>query len=128
MDWTLAATDWTFGDVLWAMVAFFFWFIFIWMFIGVFSDIFRRDDLSGGAKAGWIFLICVLPFLGILIYMIARPKMTEQDKRMLAEAEERRRRLEGYSTADEIAKLTKLHDEGQISAEEYDRLKGRAMV
>jgi uncharacterized membrane protein len=128
MGGTLAATDWSFGDVLWAMVAFFFWFVFIWMFIGVFSDIFRRDDLSGGAKAGWIFLICVLPFLGILIYMIARPKMTEQDKQMLAEAEERRRRLEGYSTADEIAKLTKLHNEGQISAEEYDRLKARAMI
>jgi uncharacterized membrane protein len=128
MDWTLAATDWTFGDVLWAMVAFFFWFIFIWMFIAVFSDIFRRDDLSGGAKAGWIFLICVLPFLGILVYMIARPKMTDQDRRMLDEAEERRRRLEGYSTADEIAKLTKLHDDGQISSEEYDRLKARAMI
>jgi hypothetical protein len=128
MDWTLAATDWTFGDVLWAMVAFFFWFIFIWMFIAVFSDIFRRDDLSGGAKAGWILLICVLPFLGILVYMIARPKMTDQDRRMLDEAEERRRRLEGYSTADEIAKLTKLHDDGQISSEEYDRLKARAMI
>ncbi|MGH2636614.1 MAG: SHOCT domain-containing protein [Actinomycetota bacterium] len=120
--------DWSFGDFLWAMIVFFFWFMFIWMFIGVFSDIFRRNDLSGGAKAGWIILLVLLPFLGILIYMIARPKMTEQDKQMLAEAHEQQRRLEGYSSADEIAKLAKLRDEGKISAEEYERLKSKAMM
>jgi Short C-terminal domain/Phospholipase_D-nuclease N-terminal len=120
--------DWTFGDVLWAMVAFFFWFLFIWMFIAVFGDIFRRDDLSGWGKAGWIALICVLPFLGILIYMIARPKMTEQDRRMMAEAEEQRRRLEGYSAAEEIEKLSRLRDSGEISAQEYEKLKARALV
>ena len=80
----MLAYEWTFGSVLWAMVVFFFWFMLIWMFIGVFADIFRRNDLSGWAKAGWIFLICVMPFLGILIYMIARPKMTEQDAEILA--------------------------------------------
>jgi hypothetical protein len=119
--------DWSFGDVLWSMVVFFFWFMFIWMFIAVFSDIFRRDDISGGAKAGWIFLIVILPFLGILIYVIARPKMTEQDKRMMSEAQEAQRRATGYSAADEIAKLAKLRDEGQISAEEYERLKAQAL-
>jgi len=120
--------DWTFGDVLWALVAFFFWFVFIWMFIGVFSDVFRRDDLSGWAKAGWILLICVLPFLGILIYTIARPRMTDQDRRLVAEAEEQERRLRGYSPADEISKLTRLRDTGEISAQEYERLKARALV
>jgi hypothetical protein len=45
----------------------------IWIFIAVFADIFRRNDLSGGAKAGWILLIFVLPFLGALIYVVARP-------------------------------------------------------
>ena len=53
--------------MLWAMLAFLFWFMIIWMFIGVFADIFRRNDLSGGAKAGWLLLLFVLPFLGILI-------------------------------------------------------------
>jgi hypothetical protein len=67
------AAFWTFGTFLWGMVAFFFWFVFIWMFISAFADIFRRRDLSGWAKAGWIFLIAVLPLLGILIYVIARP-------------------------------------------------------
>jgi hypothetical protein len=119
--------DWSFGDVLWSMVVFFFWFMFIWMFIAVFGDIFRRDDLSGGGKAGWILLIVILPFLGILIYMIARPKMTEQDRRMIEESQEAQRRATGYSAADEVAKLAKLRDDGQISAEEYERLKAKAI-
>ena len=120
--------DWDFGTVLWTMLAFFFWMMFIWMFIAVFADIFRRDDVSGCGKAGWILLIVALPLLGILIYMIARPKMTEQDRRMMAEAQEQQRRVAGYSAADEIAKLAKLRDDGQISAEEYENLKARALA
>jgi hypothetical protein len=124
----MLATEWSFGSFLWATVVFFFWFIFIWMFITIFADIFRRDDLSGGAKAGWIILIVLVPFLGILIYMIARPKMTEQDKEMLAAAQEQRRRLEGYSAADEIAKLATLRDEGKITPEEYEAMKAKALL
>jgi hypothetical protein len=116
------------GDVLWAMLVFFFWFMAIWLFIAIFGDIFRREDLSGWGKAGWIFLIFILPFIGILIYMIARPKMTEQDRRMAQEANERQRRLSGYSAADEVAKLAALRDAGQITAEEYEEMKRRAML
>ncbi len=65
------------GGVLWTMLAFFFWFMLIWMFIAVFADIFRRRDLSGAAKAGWTLLIFLLPLLGILIYMIARPSIDD---------------------------------------------------
>jgi len=124
----MLATEWSFGSFLWATIVFFFWFIFIWMFITIFADIFRRDDLSGGAKAGWIILIVLVPFLGILIYMIARPKMTEQDREMLAAAQEQRRRLEGYSAADEIAKLATLRDEGKITPEEYEAMKAKALL
>jgi hypothetical protein len=116
------------GEVLWAMLAFFFWFMIIWMFIGVFADIFRRNDLTGWAKAGWLLLIFILPFLGILIYMIARPKMTEQDKQMLAEQQEMQRRMSGVSSADDIAKAAKLLDEGKITQEEFDKLKARALA
>ena len=123
----LIATEWSLGSVIWAMVVFFFWFMFIWMFIAIFADIFRRNDIGGGAKAGWIILICILPFLGILIYVIARPKMTEQDRQMMMEAQEQQRRLQGYSAADEVAKLAALRDEGKISAEEYETMKQRAM-
>ena len=116
----MLAYEWTFGSVLWAMVVFFFWFMLIWMFIAVFADIFRRNDLSGGMKAFWIILIFIIPLIGILIYVIARPKMTEQDKEMMARANEAQRRVEGYSAADEVAKLAKLRDEGKITAEEYE--------
>ena len=73
------------GEWLWAMAVFFFWFMAIWIFIQIFADIFHRRDLSGAAKAGWIILLIVLPFLGALIYMIVRPKMTEQDREDIAE-------------------------------------------
>ena len=124
----MLATEWSFGNVLWTMIVFFFWFMFIWMFIAIFADIFRRDDISGGVKAGWIILIVILPFIGILIYMIARPKMTEQDRQMLAEVQEQQRRAAGYSAADEVAKLAKLRDEGKITAEEYEAQKAKALL
>jgi uncharacterized membrane protein len=116
------------GDILWAMLAFFFWFMVIWIFIGVFADIFRRNDLSGVAKGGWILLFFILPFFGLLIYMIARPKMTAQDKEMMEQMQEAQRRASGYSAADEVAKLAKLRDSGEITAEQYEEMKKRAML
>ena len=124
----MLATEWNLGSVFVAMIYFFFIFMLIWMFIAVFADIFRRNDIHGGAKAMWIILIFVIPLIGILIYMIARPKMTEQDKEMMAAAQEAQRRVEGYSAADEVAKLAKLRDEGKITAEEYEEQKKRAMM
>ncbi len=82
----------SFGEFLWGMVIFFFWVMYIWMFIAVFGDIFRRDDLSGWLKAGWIFLIFIIPLLGILLYLITRPKMTAQDQQMMEAMQERERR------------------------------------
>jgi flagellar biosynthesis/type III secretory pathway M-ring protein FliF/YscJ len=120
--------DYSFGDFFWTMIAFFFWFMFIWIFITVFADIFHRNDIHGGAKAGWIILIVILPFIGILIYLIARPKMTEQDKQEREQALTVQQRVEGYSAADEVAKLAKLRDAGTISPEEYEELKRRAMM
>ena len=124
----MVGTEWTFGSVLWVMIEFFFIFLLIWMFIAVFADIFRRNDLSGWGKAGWILLIFIIPLIGILIYVIARPKMTEQDKEMMEKAQEAQRRIEGYSPADEVAKLAKLRDEGKITAEEYEDMKKKAMM
>jgi hypothetical protein len=109
-------------------VVFFFWFMAIWIFITIFADIFRRNDIHGGAKAGWILLIFLVPFLGALIYIIARPKMTEQDRQMMEQAVEAQRRVEGYSAADEVAKLAKLRDSGEITAAEYEDMKKKAML
>jgi len=122
------ATEWSFGNVMLSMLALFFWVMAIWIFIAIFADIFRRNDLSGFAKAGWIFLIFIVPFLGALIYVIARPKMTAQDKEMMEHAQEAQRRVQGYSPADEISKLAELRDKGEISADEYNDLKRKATM
>ena len=124
----MLATEWNVGNVLWTMLVLFFWVMAIWIFIAIFADIFRRNDISGWAKAGWIFLIFIVPFLGALIYIIARPKMTAQDKEMMEQAQEAQRRIEGYSAADEIAKLAALRDKGEISADEYNDLKRKATM
>jgi hypothetical protein len=118
----------TFGEILWSMLVFFFWFMAIWIFITIFADIFRRRDLSGWGKAGWIFLIFIVPFLGALIYLIARPKMTAQDKEDMERAQEAQRRLSGYSAAAEIEKLSKLRDAGEITAEEFEEAKRKALI
>ena len=87
--------EWNLGDLFWGMLVFFFWFMAISVFIGVFADIFRRNDLSGAAKAGWLLLIFVLPFLGALIYMTARPAMTEQDRERMQQMSAAERRASG---------------------------------
>ena len=73
----MLAAEWNLGSVLWAMVAFMFWIMAIWLFIALFTDIFRRKDISGAAKAGWILLIFILPLIGSLIYISARPNDLE---------------------------------------------------
>jgi hypothetical protein len=117
---------WQFGEVLVYGFFIFIWMMVIWMFIAVFADIFRRRDHSGFAKAGWIFLIFVLPLLGILIYMIARPKdaTAEQD----AEIRAAQRRAAGYSATEEIAQAQQLLQSGAITQEEFNQIKARAMA
>ena len=120
--------QWGTGSVLWAMAVFFFWMIYIWIFITVFADIFRRNDIHGWAKAGWIIFLIFIPLIGLLVYVIARPKMTEQDKQLMEEAEARQKRMAGYSAAEEIAKAQQLKDSGAISEEEFQEPKRKAMV
>ena len=116
----------SFWDVVVWIVIVWFWAMVIWMFITVFADIFRRRDLSGIAKAFWIFLIFILPLLGILIYFIARPAdaTAEQDAEMIAQA----RRASGYSATAEIEKAQQLLTAGTISQAEFDAIKARALA
>lgn len=116
------------GELLWGMLVFFFLFMAIWIFIHIFADIFHRDNLTGWGKAGWIVLIFIIPFIGALIYLIARPKDTEQDRRDAEAAMEAQRRLSGQSSSDEIAKAAALRDSGEITAEEYEAIKKRALM
>ncbi len=115
----------TFLEVVAWIVIVFFWMLAIWMFIAIFGDIFRRRDMSGFAKAGWIFLIFVVPFLGALIYIIARPPMAtyEQDMEMIAQ----QKRAMGVTATDEIAKASELLKAGTINQAEFDAIKARAL-
>ena len=117
----------TFLDVFWYMLLFFLWIMFFWIFISVVADIFRRDDIDGWKKAGWLLLILVVPLLGILIYVIARPKMTAQDVAMMTRAEAAQQAAAGVSTADELAKLKELHNQGVLNDSEYECLKQKAI-
>jgi hypothetical protein len=120
--------EWNFGEILLTMLALYFWFMVIWMFMGVFADIFRRRELSGVAKAGWLALIVLLPFFGVLIYMISRPPMTDADVQMMEARSGRRGASAPYSVADEVGKLQGLRSAGTITEEEFGRLKTQAMA
>jgi len=118
----------SFANFLWSMFVIYMIFIVIWMFVRVFSDIFTRENLTGWGKAAWILLIFIVPFLGILIYVIARPKNTEQDQRMMAEAQAAQARLTGGSSVDDIAKAQALLDKGSITQDEFNALKAKALA
>ena len=117
----------TFWDIVWSMVFFFLWVAFIWIFISLFADIFGRDDLSGVAKASWLVLLIILPLLGCLIYIIARPKVTAGDVRRMTQMEAGMNAAAAVSPTDQIAKLQELRAAGAITQEEFEKLKSQAM-
>ena len=117
----------TFWDAVWTLIIFFFWVMLIWIFIAIFADIFRRNDLSGGWKAIWILLLVLLPFLGALIYIAMRPKVTAQDVEMMTRMEAGAKAAAAVSPADQIAKLQELKAAGAISDAEFESLKQKAM-
>ena len=112
----------------WTLFTFYIFVVAIWMFIAIFADILRRENLSGWAKAVWMVLIFILPFIGILIYVIVRPKNTEQDQRMMAETKAAQARMMGGSAIDDIAKAQELLDKGTITQAEFDRVKAKALA
>jgi hypothetical protein len=123
------------GQVFWSMLWFFLFFIWIWLLIVVFADIFRSHDLSGWAKALWTIFIIVVPYLGVFVYLIARGhKMGEHAAEQAAAQEAQMREYvqnvastSGGGAADEIAKFADLRDKGVISEEEFQQAKAKAL-
>jgi hypothetical protein len=123
------------GQVFWSMLWFFLFFIWIWLLIVVFADIFRSDDLSGWGKALWTIFIIFLPYLGVFVYLIARGhKMQDRSMRDAANQEAQFREYVqdvagsgGASAADEIARLADLRDKGVISDAEFQQAKAKAL-
>jgi predicted membrane channel-forming protein YqfA (hemolysin III family) len=118
----------SFWDAIWSLIALFFWFMAIWIFVAIFGDIFRRNDLTGVMKAVWIVVLVILPFLGALIYMVARPKVTAQDVELMTRSEAAYKAAAAVSPADEIAKLDQLRSSGAITEPEYQALKAKTIA
>ena len=129
----LFAADYPFLDVFWTMLVFFGWVIWFWLLITVFADLFRRHDISGWGKAGWTLFVIVLPFLGVLVYLIAQGK--HMAERKMADAEANRAAFDDYvrraasdgGPSDQIAKAKQLLDSGAIDAAEFEQLKRKAL-
>jgi Phospholipase_D-nuclease N-terminal/Short C-terminal domain len=127
----LVAADYPFLDVFWTMIIFFCWVCWIWIVITVFVDLFRRHDVGGWGKAGWVVFVIVLPFLGVLVYLIAQHdgmrerSMTEAlDQK---QAFDQRVRETAGGSAGEIAKAKELLDSGAIDQGEFEQIKRRAL-
>jgi hypothetical protein len=127
----LVAADYPFLDVFWTMIVFFAWLAWIWIAITCFMDIFRRDDIGGWGKAGWVVFVIVLPFLGVLVYLIAqhdgmRERSERQARAQKAAFDDYVREAAGGS-AGEIAKAKELLDAGTITQAEFDAIKAKAL-
>jgi hypothetical protein len=124
----MVVAETTFLDVFWWMIVMFFWVMAIWLFVVLIGDVFRRDDISGWSKAAWTLFIVVLPFLGAIVYIAARPKVTAGDIRMATRAEAASQAVAGVSTADELAKLGQLRSQGVLDDQEYEDLKRKTLA
>ena len=125
------AADYPVMDVLWSMIIFFFWVIWIWIVITVLIDVFRRHDIGGFAKALWVIFVVILPWLGVLIYLIVEHDGMRE--RGLKQAQAQKEQFDQYvreaagGSADEIAKAKQLLDQGAITQDEFNALKAKAL-
>jgi hypothetical protein len=128
------AADYPFLDVLWSIVIFMAFLLWIWLAITCFADIFRRHDMSGFMKALWILVIIVVPYFGVLIYLIAYHDGIAQRNMKDVQAsqqafDDRVREAAGSSgSAAEIERAHGLLQSGAISQDEFDRLKAKALA
>jgi hypothetical protein len=134
MHMSVFAAEWGTGQVFWSMLWFFLFFIWIWLLIMVFADIFRSHDMGGVAKAIWIIFVILVPYLGVFVYLIARGhKMGEHAAQDAARQEAATRQYiqsvsAASSPAEEIAKLADLKAAGTITDAEYEQLKAKALA
>jgi predicted membrane channel-forming protein YqfA (hemolysin III family) len=118
----------TFANFLADVFSIFIFVLWFWLLITVFGDLFRCHDISGWAKAVWVIVLILFPYLGILIYLISQHRgMAERQSQRVQQARDELRHVVGFSVADELEKLERLKNSGTISNEEYSRLRARAV-
>jgi hypothetical protein len=121
---------------MWSMIVFFGWILFIWLLITVYIDLFRRHDIGGWGKAGWIIFTILLPFIGVFTYLIVEGRAMHD--RSAQEAREAKAQMDDYvrsvattsanTSADQIAKAKQLLDNGAITPDEFQALKQKALT
>ncbi len=127
------ATSYPFLNVLWDILIFFAWVIFIWIAITVLIDLFRRDDVSGWGKALWVVFVVLIPWIGVLCYLIVNHEGMAE--RRVKEAQVAQAQFDQYvrqaagtgGPASEIAKAKQLLQDGTITQAEFDALKAKAL-
>ena len=129
------ANDFGTGQVFLSMLYFFLFFIWIWLLIVVFGDIFRSHDLGGFAKALWVIFVIVVPYLGVFVYLIARGHKMSEHAVQAAQAQDAAQRAyiqsavgASTSTAEELARLADLKSQGVISDAEFEQAKAKALA
>jgi ABC-type multidrug transport system fused ATPase/permease subunit len=130
------ASDWHVGQVFLSMLWFFLFFIWIWLLITVFADIFRDHTMSGWAKAAWVIFVVIFPYLGVFVYLIARGGSMHE--RALAQQQKADEQFKQYvqsaastgtgSAADELARLADLKSKGVITDAEFEQAKAKALA
>jgi Phospholipase_D-nuclease N-terminal/Short C-terminal domain len=131
------AADYPLLDAFWTIMIVFFWVLWFWLLITVFADLFRRHDMSGWIKAVWVIFVIVLPYLGVLVYLIANGRhMAERSARdaqaAQAQIDDRIRTVassgNGSGPAGEIEKASQLLANGTITQAEFDAIKQKALA
>ena len=115
-------------DFFWTMMIIFFWVIAFMIWFQCFFDAWRRTVIGGGMKAVWTIVLFIIPWVGALIYIIARPKVTAGDVQTLVRAEAAQKAAGGVSTADELQKLAALKEAGVIDEKQYTDLKAKLLA
>ena len=116
----------TFSNFLMDALAIFAFVVWFWLLVVIYSDLFRRHDISGWGKAIWVIALVLTSYLGILAYLITQGRgMAERSAQQTQQAREELRQVVGYSVADEISKLDQLKRSGSISEDEFLRLRAK---
>ncbi len=129
----MVLADFGSGQFFWSMVWFTLFFIWIWLLVIVFGDIFRSRDLSGWGKALWTIFIILVPYLGVFVYVIAHGHKMQEHAVEAAQAQDQAMRqyvqnvTSSGSAADELAKLADLKAQGVITDAEFDAAKAKAL-
>jgi len=131
-----AASNYPLASAIWTMFVFFAWVVWIWLLFMVFADVFRRRDLSGLGKAGWSVFVLLVPFIGVLVYLIAQG--SQMSDRRVAEAQDAQRQFDahvravsgsnGHAATSQISEAKSLLDSGAITDSEFEQLKQKALA